>query len=269
MQDALRTLRWYLDAGVDEAIDDRPTDRTRPPPELAPKTAPKTAPVAPSTPAPLAPAETRAARPAPQAASEAAQIAASAGTIDALRAALERFDGCALRRTATHLVFADGTAGAPLMVVGEAPGADEDRVGRPFVGVSGQLLDRMLAAIGHERNSNVFISNVIFWRPPGNRKPTTEELATCLPFIERLIVLARPKVLLLAGATAAGSLLRTAEAVSRLRGRWIDFTPAGSGAPVPTLVTYHPAYLLRTPLAKREAWRDLLALKGRLAAAAL
>jgi len=172
-----------------------------------------------------------------------------------------------LRKTATNLVFADGVPGAPLMVVGEAPGADEDRLGRPFVGVSGQLLDRMLGAIGHERKSNAFISNVIFWRPPGNRKPTADEIATCLPFIERLIVLARPQVLLLAGATAASALLQRTEAVGRLRGQWIDYQPTGLERAIPTLVTYHPAYLLRQPLAKREVWRDLLLLKGRLAAA--
>ncbi|MBM3557211.1 MAG: uracil-DNA glycosylase, partial [Alphaproteobacteria bacterium] len=200
-------------------------------------------------------------------ASDARNAAAAAPSVEALALVLARFDGCALRKTATNLVFADGVPGAPLMVVGEAPGADEDRLGRPFVGVSGQLLDRMLGAIGHERKSNAFISNVIFWRPPGNRKPTAEEIATCLPFIERLIVLARPQVLLLAGATAASALLQRTEAVGRLRGQWIDYRPTGLERAIPTLVTYHPAYLLRQPLAKREVWRDLLLLKGRLAAA--
>ncbi len=149
------------------------------------------------------------------------------------------------------------------MIIGEAPGAEEDRLGRPFVGRAGQLLDRMLAAIGLDRGG-VQITNVIYWRPPGNRKPTSAEIAACLPFVLRHIALARPRALVLAGGTAASALLPTGEGITRLRGRWFELAVPGSTAPVPTLPTFHPAFLLRTPERKREAWRDLLALKAHL-----
>ena len=147
------------------------------------------------------------------------------------------------------------------MIVGEAPGAEEDRIGRPFVGRAGQLLDRMLAAIGLDR-TGVQITNVIYWRPPGNRKPTAAETAACLPFVLRHIALARPQVLVLAGGTAASTLLPVSDGITRLRGRWFELAVPGLDAPVPTLPMFHPAFLLRTPARKREAWRDLLALKG-------
>jgi DNA polymerase len=263
MEDARALIRWYLESGVDEAIGEAPIDRTRAAPAPPPA---ETAALAVASPAPRpAPASAPTAPPTALA-GDARGVAARADSIAALRRALETFEGCALRRTATHLVFTDGAEDAPLMVVGEAPGADEDRVGRPFVGVSGQLLDRMLGAIGHERKSNVLISNIVFWRPPGNRKPTTDEIAICLPFVERLIALVRPKVLLLAGATPTSALLRRSDPVSRLRGRWLDWTPTGGTDPIATLATYHPAYLLRQPLAKRDAWKDLLTVKARLAA---
>jgi DNA polymerase len=161
----------------------------------------------------------------------------------------------------------DGNPAAPVMIIGEAPGADEDRIGRPFVGRSGQLLDRMLAAIGLDRTT-VQITNVIYWRPPGNRKPTSAEIAACLPFVLRHIALARPQVVVLAGGTAASALLPVSEGITRLRGRWFDLAVPGLDAPVPTLPMFHPSFLLRAPERKREAWRDLLALKARLDALA-
>jgi DNA polymerase len=173
------------------------------------------------------------------------------------------FDGCALKHTATNTVFADGNPSAPVMIIGEAPGADEDRIGRPFVGRAGQLLDRMLAAIGLDRQS-VLITNVIYWRPPGNRTPTTAEIASCLPFVLRHVALVSPKVLVLCGGTAAGALLPQGQGITRLRGRWFDLAIPGLDTPVPTLPMFHPSFLLRAPERKREAWRDLLALRARL-----
>ncbi|MFM8990032.1 MAG: uracil-DNA glycosylase, partial [Alphaproteobacteria bacterium] len=170
---------------------------------------------------------------------------------------------CSLKVTATSTVFSDGVPGSRVMLVGEAPGADEDRQGRPFVGVSGQLLDRMLGWIGLDRASNVYIANVIYWRPPGNRPPTTAEVAACLPFIQRQIELASPEILVLLGASAAQALLGTTGGIGRLRGRWHDFQ-LPSGRSLQTIATFHPAYLLRSPGQKRESWRDLLTIKNKL-----
>lgn len=187
----------------------------------------------------------------------------TATSIEELRAELERFEGCALKHTAMNLVFADGNPKAEIMLVGEAPGEDEDRQGRPFVGVSGQLLDRMLAGIGLDRSS-VYISNILFWRPPGNRSPTDAEIAACLPFAERHIALVKPKVLILLGGVAAKSLLRTRDGITKIRGRWTGYTPHlghQSEAEFRCLPTLHPAYLLRQPAAKRQAWADMLLIK--------
>ncbi|HEX5453739.1 MAG TPA: uracil-DNA glycosylase [Stellaceae bacterium] len=197
-----------------------------------------------------------------EAARSARALAAGAATIAELAALVADFDLCPLKRTATNTVFMDGNPEAPVMIVGEAPGAEEDRLGRPFVGRSGQLLDRMLAAIGLDR-TKVQITNVIYWRPPGNRKPTAAEIAACLPFVLRHIALARPRVLVLAGGTACGALLGQ-EGITRLRGRWVDLTVPGLENPVPTLPMFHPSFLLRDPIRKRDAWRDLLALQARL-----
>jgi DNA polymerase len=253
-------LEWQIAMGADEAIGDIASDRLAPPePALVPSAAvpqPTAAAVAVAPPGMLA--ESLA-----EAAQSARALAAGAGTIAELGALVAGFDGCALKRTATNTVFIDGNPAARLMIVGEAPGADEDRIGRPFVGRAGQLLDRMLASIGLDR-TGVQITNVIYWRPPGNRKPTSAEIAACLPFVLRHIALARPFVLVLAGGTAASALLPTTEGITRLRGRWFDLAVPGLDAPVPTLPMFHPAFLLRTPERKRDAWRDLLALKQRL-----
>jgi len=193
--------------------------------------------------------------------------ASTASSITSLREELLRFEGCALKHTAMNLVFADGNPAASIMMIGEAPGEDEDRQGVPFVGVSGQLLDRMLASAGLDRKTNVYISNILFWRPPGNRSPTDAEIAACMPFCERHIALVKPKILVLLGGVAAKSILRTKEGITRLRGRWQTYIPpsgSGSAEPIECLPIYHPAYLLRQPGAKRQAWSDMLALTKRM-----
>ncbi|MFC3694987.1 uracil-DNA glycosylase family protein, partial [Chenggangzhangella methanolivorans] len=187
--------------------------------------------------------------------------AASAATIDELRAILEAFDGCPLKATASRTVFADGTPGARLMLVGEAPGREEDLSGLPFVGRSGQLLDRMLAAIGLDRSS-VYIANVIPWRPPGNRTPTPQETETCLPFVRRQIELARPDVLVALGGASAQSLFRAKEGILKLRGRWLEHEVGGRR--IKAMATLHPAYLLRSPAQKKLVWRDLKAIRKAL-----
>ena len=193
----------------------------------------------------------------------AAHLAAAAGSLDELRAAVAAYDGCGLKQFASNTVFADGNPEARLMVIGEAPGEEEDRQGKPFVGVSGKLLDRMLTSIGYDRD-NFYITNVMFWRPPGNRKPTAEEVGQCLPFVERHIALIDPAVLLFVGGLSASTLLANPQGITRLRGRWFEFANPGLARPVPAMATFHPAYLLRTPQQKRLVWRDLLAVKKQL-----
>jgi uracil-DNA glycosylase len=263
---ALALLRWYVEMGADETIGDEPVNR------LAPRAPPRAAAVRPTEPEAAPPQSVRAVAASPpavfadspgEAAQSARLLAARADTLAALEAAIAGFDGCALKRTATNTVIADGNPAAPVMIIGEAPGADEDRIGRPFVGRAGQLLDRMLAAIGLDREG-VLITNVIYWRPPGNRTPTTDEIAACVPFVLRHVALVRPKVLVLAGGTAARALLPPGPGITRLRGRWFDLAVPGLDQPVPTLPMFHPSFLLRAPERKREAWRDLLALRARL-----
>jgi DNA polymerase len=185
-------------------------------------------------------------------------------TLEDLRQGLENFGGCGLKETALNTVFADGNPQARVMVVGEAPGADEDRQGIPFVGVSGQLLDAMLAAIGLNRTT-VYISNVVPWRPPGNRPPSTEEIVACLPFIERHIALINPQILVLLGATATRSLLNTQQGIGRLRGQWVAYTnPYLGGQTIQALPTFHPAYLLRSPGQKALVWQDFRKIRSAL-----
>jgi uracil-DNA glycosylase len=260
-------LAWYVESGVDIAVDETPHDRFQPAAEAQPQ-APRRAATAPSS-APPPPAPTPSARPvvmAPEdAAGDARRRAAAASTLEELQELVRSFDGCALKQTASRLVFSDGTPGSRVMIVGEAPGAEEDRAGVPFVGRSGQLLDRMLLAVGLRR-ADVYIANVIPWRPPGNRTPTPQETAMCLPFIERQIALARPQVLVCMGGPSAQTLLRQKDGVMRLRGNWFSYQV--DGREIPALATMHPAYLLRQPAQKRLAYRDMLALKARLAAIA-
>jgi DNA polymerase len=194
---------------------------------------------------------------------DARSLAAAAGSLAGLAEALTRFEGCTLKHTAMNLVFADGNPHGRVMLVGEAPGEDEDRQGKPFVGASGRLLDRMLAAIGLDR-SQVYISNILPWRPPGNRSPTPAEIALCLPFIERHIALVAPPVLVLLGGIAAKTLLNRADGITRLRGQWFDLQPPGTTRSIPTIATYHPAYLLRSPIHKRDVWQDFLSVRRKL-----
>ena len=198
----------------------------------------------------------------------AAELAAGADTLDALHQAIARFEGCPLKRTARNTVFARGNPEARIMLVGEAPGREEDEQGKPFVGRAGQLLDRMLAAAGLGPE-DVYISNILNWRPPGNRAPTQEEIALCLPFIERHIALKKPDLLILAGGISAQTLLRESAGITRIRGRWTDYAvrdAAGepTGSTIPALPLFHPAYLLRRPPEKRLAWADLLSLSARI-----
>jgi uracil-DNA glycosylase family 4 len=260
---AFTFLRWYVEMGADEAIGSEPVDRFTPPriSEAPPVIAPAARPPMPRAVATSPPAALTEAL--GEAAQSARRLAARADSVGALAAVIAGFDGCALKRTATNTVFADGNPTGPVMIIGEGPGADEDRIGRPFVGRAGQLLDRMLAAIGLDRSS-VLITNVVYWRPPGNRTPTAAEIASCLPFVLRHIALVQPKVLVLAGGTAAGALLPQSQGITRLRGRWFDLAVPGLDRPVPTLPMFHPSFLLRTPERKREAWRDLLSLRARL-----
>lgn len=265
--DARALLDWYVAAGVDCALDDAPQDRYA---ESAARLAPRSAAEAPAMPrspdraVDMRPAASPAALLAGpgEGAAAAREAAASAATLEELRAILEAFDGCPLKATASRTVFADGTPGARLMLVGEAPGREEDLSGLPFVGRSGQLLDRMLAAIGLDRSS-VYIANVIPWRPPGNRTPTPQETETCLPFIRRHIELARPDVLVALGGSSAQSLFRAKEGILKLRGRWLEHEVGGR--PVKAMATLHPAYLLRSPAQKKFAWRDLKAIRAALA----
>jgi uracil-DNA glycosylase family 4 len=251
--DALAALRLQLEWGADEALEVLPRDRTR----VTASPARVASPAAPRTQPPLVPLV----QPAPV--RRAQEVAAAADTVAALRAALAAFDGCALAATATNLVFADGNADAGLMLVGEGPGEEEDRTGLPFVGRSGQLLDRMLASIGLDRR-HYLITNLIPWRPPGNRNPTDAEVLVCLPFLLRHIALVRPRRLVLLGALAARAVLGGSAGITRLRGRWHEAAIPGLPAPLPALPMLHPAYLLRNLGAKRDAWADLRLLRRTL-----
>ncbi|WP_308912017.1 uracil-DNA glycosylase [Pseudokordiimonas caeni] len=271
-------LAWHVEMGADEAIGFDPVDRFTAPsaPEIRMPAAPRAtaAADAPRMVADIVAPTTSAAGPRVVEArpvqsvigagpAEAARVAATCNTLEELRAAIEAFDGGTLKRGAKCTVFADGVAGAPLMVVGEAPGADEDREGRPFVGASGQFLDRMLAAAGLSRQTNVYISNVVPWRPLGNRTPDPAVIAMCLPFLMRHIELAKPQALLLVGKVPTGALFGSDDGITRLRGKMRDIT--AGGLTLPAMPTYHPAFLLRQPAQKGQAWRDLLTIRERLA----
>jgi len=263
-EELVALLQWHVDQGVDETIGDEPVDRfAAPAPSPAPVgIAPARAPTpirAPAAAPPRAPVPIES----PQLVEDARALAAGCNTLAELEAAIRAFEGCALKRTAKNTVFADGTPGAPVMIVGEAPGADEDRQGKPFVGVSGQLMDRMMETIGLKRDGGFYITNILFWRPPGNRTPTLAEQAMCLAFTRRHIELVRPKLLVLAGGTAAKAVLDTTEGIMRLRGKWASYR-LSDGTELPTMPTFHPAYLLRTPASKRQSWSDLLAIDKKL-----
>lgn len=276
---AAELLRWYQAMGVDETVAEAPSDWSRfsapavipaaaapapregraPPAQTPGK---RTAPAASPPPVPVARATPIAAPdPSAMAAREAARHAPD---LAALEAALAAFDGCPLKKTAKNMCFARGRPRTGLMLIGEAPGRDEDLQGQPFVGRAGQLLDKMLAAIGVGPD-DVYITNVVYWRPPGNRTPTPQEVQACQPFLERQIELVEPQVLVLLGGAAAKQVLGTEEGIMKLRGKWKSYESAGRV--IRTMATLHPAYLLRNPAAKRHAWRDLLMVKTALAEA--
>ena len=255
--DMVGMLDWYRAAGVDVAVGEEPVDRfaQRPPVRAA-----MVPPVA------AASGERAIAPPAPALGgdpSEARALAGSAETLDQLQAILGAYDGCGLKLRATQLVFADGNPEAEIMLIGEAPGAEEDRQGKPFVGKSGQLLDRMLAAIGLDR-TKVYIANTVPWRPPGNRTPTPEEMALCLPFLHRQVELVAPKVVMTLGGPAMQTVFSTTAGIIKMRGKWSNVSIGRHE--VEAMPTLHPAYLLRNPAAKQQAWRDLLSLRMRIEA---
>lgn len=266
-------LQWHIAMGADEAVTDAPTDWAT----FGPAKRNKEATATPATPmaesAPPAPIEFKIpAAPKPMAFAEspaqnllfsAPPSSVAANDLDALRAELMAFEGCSLKKTALNLVFGEGNPQSGIMFVGEAPGADEDRKGQPFVGRSGALLDKMLGAIGLNSREDYYITNVLPWRPPGNRTPTDGEIATCLPFLHKHITLVNPRVLILLGGLATKTLLQRTEGITRLRGKWFEYAMPDSRI-VPVLPMLHPAALLRNPAQKRQTWQDLLALKERI-----
>jgi len=268
MNQSLEILEWYVEAGVDLLMEELPVDRFQESVELAAK-----AKAAHKTPAQrledrksphaiqTAPKEQPVTLPDADAVNTARELAMAASDLSELQEALHRFDGCNLKRTAKSTVFADGNPEARIMFIGEAPGRDEDAQGLPFVGRAGQLLDRMLAAIGLDRQS-AYISNVIPWRPPGNRTPTPQETEICRPFIERHIELAAPEVIVMLGGSSAKTLLNTSDGIMRLRGKWTKIAVGNST--IPAMPTLHPAYLLRQPGQKRLAWQDFLQISSEL-----
>lgn len=278
-------LKWQVDRGADEAIGEEPVNRfarvqvadqgaanqgptNQGPgiqaPEHAEAPAPQTSPPKPPSQSTTPPSQPAQARPGNGlAAASGYEIAAAAKNLDDIEAALKNFDGCPLSQTATNLVYCDGPPDARIIFIGEAPGMEEDRQGRPFVGPAGKLLDRMLGAINLDR-SQALITNTLFWRPPGNRNPTPDEVAACLPFVERTIEIVDPEMIIMVGGTAAKTLLARTEGIMKLRGKWFEFETAGMVHPIPARAIFHPAFLLRTQGQKRATWRDLIEIRHRL-----
>ncbi len=241
-------LRWYMDSGVDESIGDETLDWFAISTQPAPKT--------------TSPAKVTATVSVEQIAEKAEQLAASCDSLSDLKQTIKSFDGCRLKKTATHTVFSDGNPDSNIMLIGEAPGVDEDRQGIPFVGESGQLLDRMFKAIDLAREKDFYIANIMPWRPPGNRNPTSEEITICLPFIKRHIELFKPELIILLGGISAKNLLNSSLGITRLRGKWAEYELKSSKIPVRSL--FHPAYLLRQHKAKGDTWHDLLEIKAKV-----
>lgn len=285
----MAALAWLVEAGADEAIEAQPLDRlarsakpetgrlseaaTRqegasslgneilPRQDERPRRQNASPPRAGAEPPPVWQATSRELRTHEANLAAAEQAARSAGTLEALETAIRDFDGCDLKLTAKNTVVARGEPQAKIMLIGEAPGRDEDLQGQPFVGAAGQLLDTMLRAAGFDPVRDVYITNMLFWRPPGNRTPQQQELQLCLPFAERHIELVAPRYLLFLGGTSAKALLAETRGITRLRGQWLAYQHAGLPAPLPAMPLFHPAYLLRQPAQKRLAWRDLLAFR--------
>lgn len=265
-------LQWHIDQGIDDVLADTPGGLAMRSLDDSMIGKEEKASVAKSSPIPPSITNHQTSghpiQGTPELRNEAIRLVHEARNLEELREALARFEGIAIRKTATNLVFCDGNPLSPVMLVGEAPGADEDRLGRPFVGVSGQLLDRILKCIDLDRTQTdperaIYISNILNWRPPGNRTPTPQEIELSLPFIERHIALVKPRLLIFCGGVSAKALLNTNDGISKLRGRWHNYKPQTPGLdipPIPAIATYHPAYLLRTPGQKRAVWQDMLAL---------
>lgn len=259
LEDAAHSvLSWWSAAGVDACLTDEPHNQlAAKAPVLAmplPRSAPSSPHTLPAAPQPGQPEHLMV---------DATPLAQAATTPAELEAAIRAFDGCALKATAANTVICRGAWDAKLMIIGEAPGADEDRLGQPFVGRSGQLLDCMLAAVGIS-TEEVLITNVCFWRPPQNRKPAAQELAQCAPFVNRAIELMRPSVIVLAGGSATQSVLGLDAGILSLRGRWHTWTSPDGTLKIPVMPTLHPAFLLRQPLAKKKAWADILTATAKL-----
>jgi DNA polymerase len=249
--DMLAALKLQIEWGADEALDEAPVDRMAPVAVAAPLVAPKLAPPSPKLAPKLAPA------------ARAQAVAEAANTTEALRQALASFTDCPLATTATNLVFADGNPLAGLVVVGEAPGAEEDLAGKPFVGPAGQFLDQMFGSIGLTR-ADMLLTNLIPWRPPGNRPVTEAEMQTCLPFLQRHLTLLRPRLLVTLGALPVRALTGRDDGIRKMRGRWTQLQIAGLPATIPMLAMLHPAYVQQTPGAKRDSWADLISLRKAL-----
>ncbi len=262
--DAAQLLKWYIECGVDECISDHEINWFEENPALpvkqpvyaeAPLQTPKTFTTAsPTVSAPLASNR--------DLIEKAKEMAEACDSLAALYNAIKEFDGCSLKKTATKTVFCDGNPDSDIMLIGEAPGADEDRIGKPFVGQAGQLLDRMFAAINMTREKDFYITNVLPWRPPGNRTPTDQECDLCLPFLRRHIELFNPKMIVLIGGKSASAILNKQTGITKLRGKWYDYAVADRK--IPLMPIFHPAYLLRQPHYKKQAWQDLLAIKARV-----
>lgn len=244
MLEKSQILKWYKDAGVDVISTDKPMSKfidAKPAHAVAAQTIQNISVVSNNQ--------------------HNVTTAAQCNSLQELEQAVRNFTGCQLKKTAINTVFSDGNPNADVMLVGEAPGADEDRQGKPFVGLSGQLLDNMFATIGLTRQKGLYISNIIPWRPPGNRQPSTAEVTACLPFIRRHIELVNPKVLVFIGGVSAKSLLDTTTGITKIRGKWLEYNSAGLSKPINAIALYHPAYLLRSPGRKAVAWQDLLVIK--------
>ena len=257
MLDPFAALAWQAEMGVDECLDATPSMPWAAPAVPAAAPAPRTTTSAPA-------AKNIPSQSVSDAVAQSTEIANKCNTLEELYNAIRSFNGCALKRTATTTVIAQGVPESGLMLIGEAPGADEDRQGVPLCGVSGQLLDKMLACIGLDRTTNCYITNTLFWRPPGNRKPTAEELAICLPFVEKHVALVAPKRLVLLGGTATQAMLGDTRGITRLRGQLFEYGNGFMDHKIPVHVLYHPSYLLRQPAAKKQTWADLLALQAAL-----
>ena len=264
--DFIQALQWHIDHGADDLWLDEPVDRTAMPdiPKMVAQEKAKPAPIAPIQDNSAPAADMMGAA---EAIVEAQKLATACKNLDELKQVIQDFEGLSVKKTATNMVFSDGNPEAKIMLIGEAPGADEDIQGKPFVGMSGQLLDKILACINLSRDSDdigksVYISNILNWRPPGNRTPTQAEMDISMAFIKRHIELTNPDMLILCGGVAAKTILQSSETISKLRGKFHDY-PCGERI-IPAMATYHPAYLLRTPAQKKAVWADMLMLQDKL-----